>query len=28
VNKSGNPTRLPVKMFQFIIGESRFTFAD
>ena len=28
VNKSGNPTRLPVKMFQFIIGESRFTFVD
>ena len=28
LSKSGNPGHLPVKMFQFIIGESRFTFVD
>ena len=27
LRKSGNPTRQPLRMFQFIIGESRFSFA-
>ena len=28
LSKSGNPTLQPLKIFQFIIGELRFTFAD
>ena len=28
LSKSGNPTLQPLKMFQFIIGELRFLFAD
>ena len=28
LRKSGSPTNLPLRMFQFIIGESRFAFVD